>query len=152
MKLGIKFYLLVITLTLLHISCSTPKALEYRDFKNFTVANLGFASSTIKMDLIYYNPNSYGLQLKRTDLDVYMEGSYIGHTQLEYQITIPKRSEFSIPISLDVDMKNLFKNAFVTILNKEVNIRITGTIKVGKANIFKSFPVNYSGKQQFKLT
>ena len=112
---------------------------------------MGFSSSAIKMDLIYYNPNNFGLELNRMDLDIFINNNYLGKTSQDYQISIPRREEFSIPIKIDVDMKNLLKNGFTTYLNSEVTIKVTGTIKVGKLNVFKSFPVNYEGKQQFTL-
>jgi LEA14-like dessication related protein len=133
------------------ISCSAPKELEYRDFKNFTIEKIGFSSSAIKMDLIYYNPNNFGLELNKLDLDIFLNNNYLGKTSQDYQISIPRREEFSIPIKIDVDMKNLLKNGLTTFLNNEVMIKVTGTIRVGKLNVFKSFPVNYEGKQQFTL-
>ena len=48
-------------------------------------------------------------------------------------------------------MKNLFKNAFNTLFSKEVVVKVTGRIKLGKANVFFSMPVNYEGKQSFKV-
>ena len=132
-------------------SCSTPKALEYRQFKNLTIEKLGFSSSTVRMDIVYYNPNTMGLQLKRADLDIYLNNIYAGHATQEYQITIPKLAEFNMPVQVDVDMKNIFKNAFTSLLNKQVIVKITGTVKVGKANIFISFPVNYEGMQTYDL-
>lgn len=141
--------LIILILTNLLTSCSTPKELEYRDFKNLTIEKIGFSSSAIKMDLIYYNPNNFGLELNRMDLDVFINNNYLGKTSQEYQISIPRREEFSIPIKIDVDMKNLFKNGLTTFLNDEVTIKVTGTLRVGKLNVFKNFPVNYEGKQQF---
>lgn len=143
--------LIFLILTNLLNSCSVPKELEYRDFKNLTIEKMGFSSSGIKMDLIYYNPNNFGLELNRMDLDIFINNNYLGETSQDYQISIPRREEFSIPIKIDVDMKNLLKNGFTTFLNSEVTIKVTGTIKVGKLNVFKSFPVNYEGKQQFTL-
>lgn len=133
------------------VSCGPPKALEYRSFKNFRVEKLGFASSAVKMDIIYFNPNNYGLQLKKTDLDVYINNVLLGHTSQEYQVTIPKKEEFSIPIQFDADMKNLLKNGLSVFSNKEVTVKCTGSVKVGKANVFISFPVNYEEKQVFSL-
>lgn len=145
------FYILISIILIDLSSCRAPKDLVYRDFKNFQVGKLGFSTSTVKMDLVYYNPNNFGLQLNRTDLDVYINDTYLGHTVQDLQITIPRLGEFSLPISMDVDMKNIFKNAFTTLLNKEVMVKVTGQIKIGKANVFKSFPVNYEGKQAFSI-
>lgn len=128
--------------------CSSPKELVYKDFNSFSLNKIGFGSSSVKMNLVYYNPNNFGLQLKRTDLDIYIDGTYLGHTSQDYQITIPKLSDFSIPISVDVDMKHIFSNALNTLINKEVTVKITGRIKLGKANVFFGMPVNYEGKQQ----
>ena len=141
-KTTLPFFLL---LTLLLVSCSTPKELEYRDFRNFSIQKIGFSTSSAKMDMIYYNPNGFGLQLKRTELDIFVNGVLLGHSSQEYQITIPKKEQFIIPITMDIDMKNLIKNSLTTLFNKEVNVKVTGSIKVGKANVFISFPVNYEG-------
>lgn len=133
------------------ITCSPPKALEYRDFKNFTIEKLGFSSSSVKFDLVYFNPNNYGLQLKNTKLDIYINNTLMGHTSQDYQITIPKKETFSIPIRLDVDMQNLLKNSLNLMLKKQVTVKLTGSIKVGKANVFISFPVHYQGEETFTL-
>jgi LEA14-like dessication related protein len=138
-------------LVILFNSCSTPKALEYRAFKNLVVEKMGFASSAVRMDMVYYNPNNFALQLKRADLDIYLDNNLAGHATQEYQITIPKLAEFSIPVQVDVDMKNIFRNAFTSILNKQVLVKVTGTVKVGKANVFLTFPVNYEGTQAYNF-
>ena len=144
-------FLTIIGLTLLLSSCSTPKQLEYREFKNFTIDKPGFASTALKMDLLYFNPNNFGLELNHTDLDIFINNTYLGKATQVVQVQIPRNAEFTIPITMDVDMKNLLKNGFVSMLNSEVTIKVTGTIRVGKLNVFKSFPVNYEGKQQFTL-
>jgi len=141
-KTYLPFFLL---LTILLVSCSTPKELEYRDFRNFSIQRIGFSTSSAKMDMIYYNPNGFGLQLKTTELEIFVNGVLLGHSSQEYQITIPKKEQFIIPITMDIDMKNLIKNSLTTLFNKEVNVKVTGSIKIGKANVFVSFPVNYEG-------
>ena len=143
--------LFLVLLSILPIACSTPKALEYRTFNNFSIEKLGFSSTAVNMDLIYFNPNNYGLELKTTDVDIFINDAYLGHTAQEYQISIPRKEEFSIPLKINVDMRNLLKNGLNTFLRNEVTIKITGSIKVGKANVFMSFPVIYEGKQTFSF-
>jgi len=132
-------------------ACKAPKELEYKDLKNIRIEQIGASATAVKMDLAYYNPNNFSLQLKRTDLDIFIDGSFFGHSRQSTRITIPKRANFEIPLQIDVDMKNIFKNLFSSAFNKEVVIKVTGRVVVGKANVFKSFPVNYEGKQQFSL-
>jgi LEA14-like dessication related protein len=143
--------LLLFVLTNLLYSCSAPKALEYRSFKNVTTEKLSFSASTLKMDLVYYNPNNFGMQLTSTDLDVFINNMYLGKTSQQYQVTVPKREEFLLPIKIDVDMKNLLKNGLTTLLTSEVRVKLTGTITVGKLNVFKTFRVNYEGTHRLEL-
>lgn len=138
-------------LVLYTTSCQAPKELVYRDFKNLKVEKIGFGATTLKVDLIYYNPNNFGLQLKYTDLDIYIDNNYLGHSAQDYQITIPRLAEFSMPLAIEVDMKNLLKNAIPTMLGKDVMVKVTGTVKLGKANVYKSFPVSYEGIQRFSM-
>lgn len=132
-------------------SCQAPKELEYRDFKNLKVEKLGFGTSSLKLDVIYYNPNNFGLQLKYTDLDIFIDGNYLGHSSQDYQISIQRLSEFTLPLQINLDMQNLLKNALPTFLGKEVTVKITGKVKLGKANVYKTFPVNYEGRQRFTV-
>jgi hypothetical protein len=48
-------------------------------------------------------------------------------------------------------MKNLLKNAMPTLMGKEVMVKITGTVQLGKANVYKTFPVSYEGLQKFSV-
>jgi LEA14-like dessication related protein len=141
------YSLLVLTI----LSCSSPKALEYKTYHNFSVEKLGFNSSAIKLDLEYYNPNNFGMQLKNSDLDIFIDGTLLGHSSFDTLITIPRRNTFILPIKFDVDMQNIFKNAWSTLTGKEVLVRLTGRLKIGKANVFMSMPVNYETKETFSM-
>jgi len=146
------FFRLMALLVLLTIfSCQAPKDPVFRDFKNLKVENLGFSNASLTVDLIYYNPNNYGLELNRTDLDIFVDSTLLGHSMQDIQVAIPKRNEFTIPLKVDLDMKNLLKNGISTLFKKEVKVRVLGKVKVGKAGVFKSFNVDYETTQNFSL-
>ncbi|MEO7314094.1 MAG: LEA type 2 family protein [Ginsengibacter sp.] len=147
-----KKYIAIILISGLAImSCSTPKALEYKTYHNFSINKLGFDNSTISMDLEYYNPNNFGMQLKRTDLDIFINGNMLGHSSTDSTLKIPRNSSFLIPIKFNVDMQNIFKNAYNALTGKEVLVKLTGKIKIGKGNVFMSLPVDYESKQTFSF-
>lgn len=132
---------------IIFFSCSSIKEIEYKSISNIKVEKVGFVSSTLSADLTYYNPNNFGLELSRSDLDIYLNNNFLGHSSQSYQIKIPKRGQFILPIKLDLDMKNLVKNGLTSLFNKEVALRAVGKIKVGKGKISKSFPFDYTTKQ-----
>lgn len=131
--------------------CSSPKALEYVTYRNFTIRSLGFKTSSVGMDLEYYNSNNFGLQLKNSDLDIFIDGVIFGHSTSDSLISIPRRDTFLLPIRFDVDMQNLYKNAFNTLRGKEVTLKLSGKLKVGKGNVFMSLPLDYETKETFSL-
>ena len=133
------------------MSCATPKAVEYQTYHNFTIQKLGFNNSSISLDLQYYNPNNFGLQLRSSDLDIFIDGNLLGHSSLDTLRLIPKTDTFSIPVKFDVNMQNIFKNAWNTLTGKEIMVRLTGKVKVGKANVFMNIPVDYESKQTFSF-
>lgn len=145
-KIGRVFFIVIV-----FMSCSSPKALEYRDYKNFSVEKLGYSNSTIKIDLLYFNPNNFRMQLRNTDLDIFINGKLFGHSSTDTLIPIPKRDTFSLPVMFDVNMQSLYQNALNTLLGKEVTLKVSGKVKIGKANVFMYFPVNYESKETFSL-
>lgn len=132
-------------------SCREPKDLEFREFRNLSVDNIGFSAANLNVDVIFYNPNNFSLELKRTDLDIFVDSTYLGHSAQELQVKVPNRQEFSIPLKVELDMKNLLKNGLSAFINKEVMIRVLGKVKVGKAGVFKTFEVNYQTLQQLSF-
>ena len=145
------FFFFFFSIIVFMSSCRNIKDLEFRDYENMRLENLGFSSTRLLVDLIYYNPNNFGMQLNNTDLDIFINDKLLGHSSQDLQVSIPRRKEFTLPMVVDIDMKNLLKNGLTAFTNKEVNVRLIGKIKVGKGGIYKSFPVDYTSKQVFSF-
>lgn len=146
-----KIFILFFLFLILFISCKKLQSLDYRGMKNFKIEKLGFDYSTVSMDLVYFNPNNFGIDLKHVDCDVYLDNRYAGKYLLDTTMHINKKTEFCLPSKMNVDMKGLLKNSFDLLMNKEVLVTLKGTTKVGKAGIYINFPVNYEGRFQVPL-
>jgi LEA14-like dessication related protein len=131
--------------------CARPQGFDYRDLKNFKIEKLGFSKSTVSMDLVYFNPNNFGVQLRKVDCDVYIDDQFLGKYLLDTIMTIPKKAEFTLPSRMDVEMKNVLKNTLSVLFSKEVTVKVKGTTRVGKGNFFITVPVSYEGKHAFEL-
>jgi LEA14-like dessication related protein len=119
-----------------------------KSYKNFQIEKLGFNKSNLKIDLEIYNPNVFGLELNRTTMDIYINGQLLGKTDQPFQVKVPRRNHFLLPVTVELDMKNIFKHVTATLFNKEVTIRAVGTVRAGKGRILKTIPFDYSTKQQ----
>jgi LEA14-like dessication related protein len=132
-------------------SCQKPKDLVFKEFKNLKVDQLSFSGAALNVDLVYYNPNNFGLQLSRTDLDIFVDSTFLGHSTQNIQVAVPRRDNFTIPLKVDLDVKNLLKNGVTSLFNKDVKVRVLGSVKLGKAGIYKTFPVDYTSVQNFSM-
>ena len=133
------------------VACNKPQSFEYRGMQNLKVDSIGLVNSKISLELIYFNPNNFGVELRNVTCDVYINHNFLGKYVLDTLMHIPKRTEFFIPSQMQVDMKNIFKNAFGALFSSEVLVELKGSTRLGKAGIFIRVPFNYSAMQKFSL-
>src|SRR5215510_15759923 len=129
---------------LLITACKKPQSFEYRGMQNLKVDSLGLESSKISLELVYFNPNNFGVDLRNVNCDVYLNHNYLGKYVLDTTMHIAKRSEFIIPSSMHVDMKNVYKNALGSLFSSQVLVELKGSTRVGKSGIFITVPFDYS--------
>ena len=141
----------IILFALFMSGCQKPKDLVFKSVQNISLDNLSFNNATLKMELVYYNPNTFGLELNRTDFDIFVNNNLLGHSLQDLQLKVPSRKDFTVPLQVDLDMKNLLKNGIMALMNKEVQVRVLGKAKIGKAGVYKSFNIDYTTVQNFSL-
>jgi len=147
----VKKALVFASLVIVLASCTKPQGFDYRDMKNLKIETMGFDQTALTMELVYYNPNGFGVDLKKVDCDVYVDNSYLGKFQLDTLMHIPRRAEFSLPSRILVDMKTVLKNGLNLLFSQEVLINVKGTTKVGKAGFFTTVPFNYEARHKLSL-
>ncbi len=140
-----------IFLLLLITSCKRPQGFDYRDVKNIKLEKLGFDSTTLKMDLVYFNPNNFGVVLKNVDCEIYVDKKYLGHYNLDTIMQIEKKSEFALPSTIKLSMQNIYKNALNLLFSKAVELNVKGTTKISKMGITITVPFDYTNMHQFNL-
>lgn len=132
-------------------SCATPKEFEYRDTRNIHLNSLGFNQSSLSFELVYFNPNKFGMDLKNVESDVFVDQLYLGRIQLDTLMHIPRMSEFTLPSTIQLDMQNLIKNAAKLLFKNQVVIQAKGTLKAGKGGIYTTIPFSYETKQSIRF-
>ena len=138
-------------MAILNAACNKPQSFDYRGMQNLKVDSVGLVNSKISLDLIYFNPNNFGVELRNVTCDVYINHNYLGKYVLDTLMHIPRHSEFFIPSNMEVDMKNIYKNAFGALFSNQVLVELKGTTRLGKAGIFVTVPFNYSAMEKFSL-
>ncbi len=146
-----KTVLLSLILGIIFFACKKPQGFDYRDVRNMKIEKIGFDKTSLKMDLIYFNPNNFGVTLKNVDCDIYIDNNFLGHYKLDTIMKIEKRSEFSLPSNIQIEMKNVYKNALSILINKEIELNVKGSSKVSKFGITITVPFDYKGKHRLSI-
>ena len=129
------------------LSCRSLKPPVFHAVDNVKMDRLSLGKSAITLDLLFFNPNRSKARLKSAEGDAWMDSTFLGHFVVDSSIAIPSNSNFIIPVKLNVDMKYLLQHSMSALLHEEVTIRVTGKARVGKAGLYRNYPLNYSGKQ-----
>jgi len=133
-------------------SCGTSKDLqqpEYRDIRNIRLVKAGLLQTTAGVDLVYYNPNDFSLQLSNAKGDVYIDNSFFGRFELDNKIQVRKRSEFTIPVVFKLDNIGAIQNRDLY-KRKEAMVRIEGIARVKKSGFVKEIPIKFERMQNIE--
>jgi len=133
-------------------SCGTAniREPEYREIGEIKLIELGILQSTAGIDLVYYNPNNFGVQLSEARGDVYIDNAYLGRFKLEEKVQVSKNSEFIVPAIIKLDMIGAIKNQQEILKKKEVLVRVEGMARIKKAGISRDIPLKYEGLQNLE--
>jgi len=141
---------LSLALIVLFSSCRSSKEVsepEFRDISNIRLVKVGLLQTTAGADLIYYNPNSFGIQLDHARGDVYIDNHYFGRFELDQRVSVRKRSEFVLPVVFKLDNIGAVKNQRDIYKKKEALVRIEGYATVKRSGFSKEIPIRYEHMQ-----
>ena len=141
---------LFIAFLVLLASCGSMKDVsqpEFRDISNVKLVNVGLLQTTAGADLVYYNPNDFGIQLANARGDVYIDNSYLGRFELDQQVQVKKHAEFILPVTFRMDNIGAIKNQRDIYKKKQALVRIEGYALVKKAGFSKEIPIRYERMQ-----
>lgn len=130
-------------------SCGTKnvKEPEYREIRQIRMIELGLLQSTAGVDLVYYNPNNFGVQVTEARGDVYVDNNFLGRFNLGEKVQVNKNSEFVLPAIIKLDMIGAIKNQREIFKKKEVLVRIDGIAKLTKSGFSRELPIKYESMQ-----
>jgi LEA14-like dessication related protein len=114
-------------------SCLQYDNLVYKGYENVNLTNTKEGQMTLKFNLKLDNPNKFKIKIKPSNVSVFLAGKELGQVHLTETLTIAKRSEKTYPISLNLNLKDLFKSglgsAFEMMSKQTVSLRIKGFVK-----------------------
>ncbi len=118
----------------------------YVGSQNLKLDALSLTGGAIKTDLEFNNINNFGISIKETALKVYIEDEYIADANQANEIKVEAKKHFMFPVVAKFNPASLLPKILKWGGKKELNYRIEGNAKVGKAGVFIKVPVKVEDK------
>jgi len=135
-------YLFLPLIVLLITSCTFYEP-EYRGGESVQMGQLKGKELTLSVSVDLYNENKFGITVKPSTLDVYLEDTYIGKVHLDEKFKMKRKSVTRITAPLTITLENgvLFK--LIRLANqKKIKVRINGDVKASVLFLTKKLPVD----------
>lgn len=150
-KFEIRNLALGLLLLIVFNSCTPKEEIVLRNVRDIVVdAN---TEPTLKAQAVLYNPNNIKIRLRKINIDVYVNGKKSGVIDQEPRMTIPANAEFTVPLEVKLNMKELglLETIFGMIGGKKLDVQYKGTIRVTYKGVPIRIPVNYHSEVRLKL-
>lgn len=140
--------LLIIVLS----SCNAYKSVDIGYIENVNFKGMVDNKISLELQVPVTNPNGYKIKIKSMDLDVTINGSYLGKMKNTSEIVIPAKSDEVHNFLVDIYVKNVLSSMasmYKLRKAKSLEMQIEGTIKV-KA-LLNSKTIKVSEKQSVTM-
>ncbi|HLX91347.1 MAG TPA: hypothetical protein VKR32_06670, partial [Puia sp.] len=133
----------VVILSLMFVTCKEPQAPDYKGIESLTITQIGLNQSRVVAQIKLYNPNKFRLQLKYADVNISADNKFIGRCIIDSTILIPRADSFFIPVSVNIDLRNILGNAMQLLLRGQVKFNGDGFVRLKKTGICFRVPVHF---------
>ena len=131
-------------------SCGPKEPVEFKGVSNIVI-EMSADKPVLKAEAFFYNPNKIKMKLKDVDVEVLVDGSKSAEVKHPINIDIPAQSDFSVPITAQLHLKEggLLNTVIGLLGGKKYEVTFTGNIRIGMHGINIKVPVLQ--KQEIKL-
>lgn len=123
---------------LLLTSCFTYHEVDVLDVGEYRINNVTKENVEVSVNIQVNNPNNYNIKLKKTDLDLYLEGEKIGKANIKEDLILKKRTQEKYTLTFQSNYKELsgaVLGRLPSLLRKsKIKVGLKGRVKA-KANL-----------------
>jgi LEA14-like dessication related protein len=136
-----------VILALCYVGCRQPVAPDYRGIESIAISKLTLNESRVVAVVRLYNPNNFKLQMKHAEVNIFANDKFIGRCVIDSTIRIPRRDSFFMPVSVNINLKDILGNAVQLLLKGQVKINADGFVALKKTGIRFKVPIHYEEYQ-----
>ena len=141
MKLYQQLFLIAMTLLIASASCNKVQELDYKGIQSTRLESASLSRASLRINLKYFNPNHFGLDVKESDLSIFLNDHFIAVADQPEVVKIPAQADFIFPVVTHFDPVKALGLAFTSIMTNKVKLRIQGSARIGKEGVYMKVPV-----------
>ncbi len=128
--------ILLLFLTVLALASCHYEQVDFVRMQGLKLDKIDDNEVFLHVDFEMHNPNKYGITMKPSDVDIYLEDVYFGKGYLLEKVKFPKRSTatYSAPIKIALEKGKLLQLVALG-MRERIKVRVTGKVK-GAVGIF----------------
>ncbi|MCK4630335.1 MAG: LEA type 2 family protein [Bacteroidales bacterium] len=133
------------------VSCSSVEEVRIGPATGIEINGLSGKQISFKVMVKIENPNRQSFTLRTLDLDVLLNGTYIGKIRSIEKVNIPKRSSQVYTFPLSAELKSLSFSVFALtdlFLHRYIDVELKGMAKINSGLMRKKIPINEQEKIQ----
>ena len=126
-------------------SCFDYEEVEFKGVKNIGLEGRSGGNITVRIDMKVNNPNNYNIKIKKSSLDVFVNGSKVGKTKMKNDVVLKKNRQdvYSMYLTLgEKELKGSALSSIGSLLTGSMKVRIKGDIKAKVYGVGKKFPID----------
>lgn len=129
----------------------SPKEPEFREIRNAELLNVQGNEAEIFAEVVFYNPNRFGITLLNTDLRVLIDDEEVARLTQTIMTDIRPHSEFTLPLRCKADLLKLglsqtLSGMLLKLLDQEkrkFRLRLSGTCRFKNRNSIVRLPIDH---------
>jgi len=115
------------------ISCTPYQEVDIIKIGDYDVQNLSTSNVDLVVKMEVNNPNTYNIRIKKSDFDLFVDGSKVGKAKMANDVVIEKKTQKEYDLVLkanpsDISSK-LMSNVMGLLGKKKVKVGIKGKVK-----------------------
>ena len=134
---------------LFFVSCSPVEEVRIGPATGIEINGFSGKQVSFKVMVNIENPNRQSFTLRTLDVDVLLNGIYIGKIKSTEKVNIPKRSSEVYTFPLSAELKSLSLSVFALtdlFLQRYIDIELKGMAKINSGLKRKEFPISEQEK------
>jgi LEA14-like dessication related protein len=138
---------------LMTFSCVPKEEVVFKGVTNIAIETNEQNEPVLKADALFHNPNKEKMKLKEIHVDVLVNGKPSAQVRQKLKLSIPAKSDFSVPVSAQLSLKELgFLDTIVNLLGgKKYDVQYSGFVRIGVHGVTIKVPFTYQEQIRLRL-